>query len=261
MKHDDLQQSLYDNFDASQWARFQKLNTGPKGMEDFGEIDFLAMRFSYSKPEIRAYEVKVSQADFDGDVKSQKFHKYLPYCDRFYFAIEKGIKWKDRIGHLPEVGVIIHGEKGWRVAKTPIPNTKREETIPEHFFMSIIFNKLEKESPCMHAKRALEWEIAHYKNDLSKLRYVANKFLKKEAVRLDALKKRAEMTMEQARIEVFKDIGVRLGVNAYNIETVDKLIERVFYDPLLGKLREHFTEAKANIRKVIGDHLNENRND
>lgn len=58
--------------------------TGPtQGVAGHSRIDAWAMRRSYTRPLMTAYEVKVSRSDFQSDTK---WTEYLPYCNQFYWA-------------------------------------------------------------------------------------------------------------------------------------------------------------------------------
>jgi len=77
--------------------------------------DVVRVRPSYTQWCVDIFEVKQSRADFLSDIRTEKWKAYLPYCNRFYFAIESGIASKDDIPE--EVGLLIRGKKGWHTAK------------------------------------------------------------------------------------------------------------------------------------------------
>lgn len=56
-----------------------------------GIVDCIAMSKSYTNPNVRIYEVKVSRGDFQRDINRQKFTRYIPFCNRLFFACEKGL--------------------------------------------------------------------------------------------------------------------------------------------------------------------------
>jgi hypothetical protein len=72
-------------------------------------------------------EIKSSRADFNAD---RKWHEYLEYCDRFYFAVEPGFP----LDLLPqEVGLIVADSHGGSVLResdtTPINGNRRRSLI------------------------------------------------------------------------------------------------------------------------------------
>lgn len=83
-----------------------------------GYVDVAAVKASWTR---RArptfYEVKVSRSDLLADLRSEKWRRYLPFCERFYFAAPKGIATKADIP--AEVGLVLYGAKGWYTVKTP----------------------------------------------------------------------------------------------------------------------------------------------
>src|SRR4051812_34483562 len=54
---------------------------GPSWTDEHKRMDAWAMKKSWSRPLVCAYEVKVSRSDFTAD---RKWHAYLPYCNEFY---------------------------------------------------------------------------------------------------------------------------------------------------------------------------------
>lgn len=92
---------------GSVWFR-QKGNNG-------GNADVVTIKPSYSHFNLDIYEVKVQRSDFLQDIKSGKYKKYLPYCNRLYFAVLKGIAKKEEIPE--DIGLIVRGENGWTTVK------------------------------------------------------------------------------------------------------------------------------------------------
>ncbi len=79
--------------------------------------DVMAIDKSYTKTNVRIYEVKVTQPDFRNDVMAQKWTSYLPYCDKFYFAIPSELKWRELVGQHTQAGVMVRGQRGWKVVR------------------------------------------------------------------------------------------------------------------------------------------------
>lgn len=66
-------------------------------------LDAVAVKKSWAHPCITAYEVKVSRSDF---LRDEKWHGYLDYCHRLYFACPDGVIELDELP--PEVGLMIY---------------------------------------------------------------------------------------------------------------------------------------------------------
>ena len=63
---------------------------GPTGVAR-GQLllfDAIAIYKSWSRPQIRGYEIKVSRRDF---LRDAKYTQYLPYCHEFYFVTPTGL--------------------------------------------------------------------------------------------------------------------------------------------------------------------------
>lgn len=63
-----------------------------------------------------------------------KYEKYLPHCNRLYFAAPKGLLKKEEI---PEgVGLIVRGEQGWTTVKGA---KKRELEFSDEMLKALVF--------------------------------------------------------------------------------------------------------------------------
>src|SRR5688500_474856 len=70
-------------------------------------LDGWAMKKSWANPLSIGYEIKISRSDFLSD---RKWHRYMPYCNEFYFVTKPGIIRQDEIP--PEVGLILCSTTG-----------------------------------------------------------------------------------------------------------------------------------------------------
>lgn len=87
-------------------------------------LDFWAMRPSWSRPLPTGYEIKVSVSDFKGD---KKWHLYLPYCERLYFACPEGLL---NVGDMPaEAGLVWINSSGSRT----VQKTAKHRTLQEKY--------------------------------------------------------------------------------------------------------------------------------
>jgi hypothetical protein len=104
--------------------------------EGLGVADVISIDCSYVKFIVNIFECKVTHSDFIQDVKSKKYEKYLPYCNRFYYACLEGVATVDEVPK--EVGLMVKGEKGWRTVRAP---KKRDIDIPKEALLSMLFFK------------------------------------------------------------------------------------------------------------------------
>ena len=100
-----------------------------------GQADVITIKPSYRRFNLDIYEVKVQRSDFLQDIKSEKYKKYLPHCNRLYFAVLDGVAKKEE---MPEdVGLMIRSEKGWYTAKAA---KKREIEHTKEMLMALAFS-------------------------------------------------------------------------------------------------------------------------
>lgn len=100
-----------------------------------GQADVITIKPSYRRFNLDIFEVKVQRSDFLQDVKSGKYEKYLPHCNRLYFAVLEGVAKKEEIPD--DVGLMIRNEKGWYVAKAA---KKREVEHTKEMLMALAFS-------------------------------------------------------------------------------------------------------------------------
>lgn len=103
--------------------------------------DLITIKPSYNRFCLTIYEVKSSRSDFQSDIRSGKWEKYLPHCHRLYFAIERGVAKKEEI---PEgVGLYVRGEKGWKCIKQA---DVRDIEIDKEVLLSMLFYRQKNKS-------------------------------------------------------------------------------------------------------------------
>ena len=114
-KHDDLQDDLAaylrESSDRMVWTNMQMGSSGSP------RPDVFACPKSYTRFTPRAYEVKVSVADFQRDVTAGKWQSYLRYSSAVTFAVPAGLIGKADLP--PGCGLIVRGPEGWRTLKAP----------------------------------------------------------------------------------------------------------------------------------------------
>lgn len=134
-KHDDLAEDLAVAKGGIPYLNVC-LGSTWTGKNKTPRADLLVCRPSYKKFLITIYEVKLTRSDFLSDIRTGKWEHYLAHCDRFYFAVKKGIADKSEIPDC--VGLVVRGEKGWHTAKA---STKLNTEIHEDTLKSLIFAK------------------------------------------------------------------------------------------------------------------------
>ncbi|MDF2499342.1 MAG: hypothetical protein K0Q77_56 [Anaerosporomusa subterranea] len=136
---------------GSVWLGQLSNNTSP------GLADVITIKPSYTRFCLSIYEVKVSRADFLGDIRSEKWQRYLPHCHRFYFATLPDVARKEDIP--PEAGWVVKGPNSWTYRKAA---PARAVDIPEHTMLSLLFAK-ERDPRGLHLKklRDADWEATN----------------------------------------------------------------------------------------------------
>lgn len=100
-------------------------------------MDVCAAKLSWTNPDVRGFEVKVTRSDFLADVNSGKFRRYLGWVDLFYFATPSGLVKKSEI---PEgCGLVVRGENGWSGVRAP-RRTKLSEVDRAGSLLALFMN-------------------------------------------------------------------------------------------------------------------------
>lgn len=168
-EHNELAEDLGDakqtNFldvplGSVQLEMVKRWNTG-HGIEgnNIQRADVIEVKPSYNRFCVSIYEVKISRADFQSDIRSEKWRGYLEHCHRFYFAVPSGMVSKEEIPL--EAGLIVRGDRGWQTQKAAVP---REVEIPYLTLLSMIFSKQRKYYATRERNRvydAYQWWHTH----------------------------------------------------------------------------------------------------
>lgn len=115
----ELKASLADHLRAGGWVTFTEMPLGSVFEHDgrLPRADVLAFKKSYVQPLVSIYEVKISAQDAYRDIDTGKWEKYLPYCQRFFYAMPGGLL---RDKDVPTTcGLMVKGENGWMVRRAP----------------------------------------------------------------------------------------------------------------------------------------------
>ena len=168
MKHDDLAHDLalwlsspaHQSTGFLTWENIEFSTPDPK----FGFIvsqcrpDVFAIYSTLQKAKWNptTYEIKTSVADFQSDVRSKKWQKYLPFSAYVVFAVPELIA--DKIEVPPECGLIVRRDLSWHKVKRGRKNKNWELT--ERQWMNL----------CLKRRNPSPWEIRKTRNNHANLR-------------------------------------------------------------------------------------------
>jgi len=131
-----LAKSHYLDFFATECKNGPTYSPNGNGLLIF---DALAIKKSWTNPDIIIYEIKVSRGDFKRDGKWQC---YLPFCHEFYFVVPKGMVKKEEV---PEgVGLKYYNPTNGSI-RTVKKAVYRPVEINADMLMYIIMNKLDSD--------------------------------------------------------------------------------------------------------------------
>lgn len=187
----------------------------------FRQMDAVAIKPSWANPCVTIYEVKVSRNDF---LRDSKWHEYLDYCHRFYFACPKGLIKKDE---LPDqrVGLIYINENGTCYTAKAVP--LRPVEIPASFYQYILFSRIDSERIPFYNDKA-EYIEAFIENKKTATA-LANRFSSSLIKRLAEYEK---------QISEYKTINLKLD----NYRAMETILERRGIS-LWGDWQDEFEKA------------------
>lgn len=152
-KHDALEHDLAIFMeDAGQIVaeRFQLPHGGQ-------QIDVLTIApYKYASPDIRAYEIKASVADFRADERKAKWTGYLRYANRVFFACESGLLKAEMIP--TDAGLITRGKKGWSVVKAARYHGPRVTGWDNDAWMALLSRRREVQLSARSLRDRMNWE-------------------------------------------------------------------------------------------------------
>ncbi len=153
MKHDELATDLADHLRGSgDVMTFENVQMGPSGSP---RPDVLAIAKTFSKLDVRAYEVKVSKSDFRADVTKGKWRSYLEFSSSVTFAVEAGLVDKSEIP--PQCGLIIRHPSGtWRHVKKPMPS--QLDGFPWKVTVKLLMDGIDRANDLNRDHRWSEWK-------------------------------------------------------------------------------------------------------
>lgn len=238
MNHCELQTSLAQSIDP---LMFKVMIERGYGTGE-GRVDVVAIAKSYCR-EIRFYEVKASKSDFDNDVKTEKYHKYLPHCDKFYFAIGPDLDVQyclDSLKYSP-VGLVYYKDGAWK-RKRGAPSSIDPKKIPERTWISFLIGESQDRESLRRQRMSAELERLQSAN-LKVLHKSVSKRIRAEISELETLKTRLACTERDLERDIQQKIARELGMHWFNGD-VESLVEGL----LIGQLQE---ELRCHIRQHL----------
>lgn len=167
---------------------------GPTGVRtgQLLQFDAVAIYKSWSHPQIRGYEIKISRSDFLRDIK---YSKYLPYFHEFYFVVPNGMVQRQEVEE--NIGLM------WYNPQTSTITTKRKAVwrnieIDPQMLLYIIMNRLESDRLPFYSTKTEYW------ND-----WLNNKLSNRELgwkVRCKLIREIEELERENQKYESLKGV-------------------------------------------------------
>lgn len=151
-KHDDLATDLAAHLRASgDVMTFENLQMGQSGSP---RPDVLTFAKTYTKLDVRAYEVKISRSDFRSDTTAGKWRGYLAFASSVTFAVPAGLIDKAEVP--PQCGLIVRGESGtWRHVRKPQPQLLAN--LPWEAWLKLLMDGVAREGEQRRHQHFNEW--------------------------------------------------------------------------------------------------------
>lgn len=186
---------------------------GSTWLDNHVRFDAYAMKKSYKKPLSVGYEIKVSRSDFLND---EKWHKYLEYCNEFYFVCPTGLIDKSEVP--AEAGLMYVSKTGTKLfTKKKAP--WRECTIPEDMYRYILYSrtKITKNEVDTKEDRAEIW--ANYLKDkdaYKQLGYRISRTIDAHVKKVE--KENNELKEENRLLQESKEILESMGISMSDLK-------------------------------------------
>jgi hypothetical protein len=214
------------------------------------KFDGIAIYKSWTRPQIRGYEIKISRSDFLGD---NKFYNYLPYCHEMYFVVPTGLI--DRAEIPTEIGLINYNPKtgGLNTKKKAI---YRNIEINADMLFYIFMNRIDGDKPQFTSDKA-EFFKAWLENKESNRRLadqVKNR-MTKEIKRLEDELRRADIDAEYKKeLDEIDKVLYQHGERGYHwnggrAEAIKRLLTKR-YPSELDNLQRQLQDAAVSIDQI-----------
>jgi len=214
--------------------------------------DVLVMHKSYRKPDVRLYEVKASRSDLQKDCRAGKWERYLPFCDRLYFALGPDVgEWESMLGHQ-NVGVMVRGKNGWKTVRAA-PKNPHRQPFQEEVLLALIFTRLS--DPRDSRLQRLEAERERLAKDaIRELTQTRNRELKKFQAELNEREHELRLRSERLGREAIEALRKKLDLKSqdrWREQTLDQLLREALLDPVRDICFKAQAEVSKNFDKVL----------
>jgi hypothetical protein len=201
-------------------TNFLDVPLGSVFLENPQRADVLEVKPSYTRFCVSIYEVKISRADFQSDIRSGKWRGYLDHCHRFYFAVPSGMVTKEEIP--PEAGLIVRGDTGWSTIKAVKP---RDVDISHTTLLSLIFSKQRLNHSRLHRDRLVYLERWNKNQDILKAHGKTIGDALRNAQEYERLKEHYEWELKRIHDLINEGLGENLIMPEYKLEQLVRLIK------------------------------------
>lgn len=223
---------------------------GPTGVAtgQLLQFDAVAIYKSWTNPQIRGYEVKVSRSDF---LRDAKYPRYLPYFHEFYFVTPQGMVKREEIDegiglmwYNPETGTITTKKKA----------IYRHIEIDAAFLLYIIMSRLDSDrAPFMLHKEEAFAAWLKGKQSNRELSYRVKSKLLEDNTRLESELRSLNYCKEQAEeLKQIREVMAKYGIKSYwnTAEALDAALS-TRHTPALDEVREAAQRTVAAIDRLI----------
>jgi len=228
---------------------YKNAKTRKRALRERPIPDVLAVSKSYTKPNIRIYEVKATKADLNGDLQTGKYKKYLPFCERFYFALSPSIKdWQNTITDK-RYGVVIRRQNSWQTARAAQALDPPEWDMDT--LLCLLFGRFDDKG---RMQRILDENRMLAERDHRKLLGGFKSWWFGQLMDLERRERELEYKIAQskgaARRAIMEELYKTVNVNSrwlYGTDRVENLVNQIFVEPL----RKAFNKALGNYESVV----------
>ena len=223
-----------------------EVKNGPTGVAR-GQLlifDAIAIYKSWSRPQIRGYEIKVSRSDF---LRDAKYSQYLPYFHEFYFVTPTGMVQRQEVEE--SIGLI------WYNPATGSLTTKkkavyRDIEIDAAMLLYIIMNRLDNDRIPFYSTKT-EYFKDWLKNKISNQELawqVKSKLLDQIRELEEEIQKLKFNYNDRAEYKKILEVMQKHGLNTwYNpAENLDEALSRTYP----WKLDDAFEQLEAALRTI-----------
>jgi hypothetical protein len=220
-------------------------------------LDAIAIRKSWAKPLVVAYEIKVDRADF---LRDTKWPKYLELCNEFYFACPNGLISEEEVE--PTVGLIWYNpEKGCITTKRKA--VYRRVEIPKDMLWYLIMARLSSDSrhPFFSSDREFfeAWvEEKKNKHDLGRrVQSKASEIISDLNIQVTTLQREIDRQEDNKKvIEEIRQVAINYGAHWSDTHHLAEFFEKALkksLPPEMARLVSSIEKDAARLRGMVFD--------